>query len=1050
MRDTVVKGEHDATVPYHVISLISRGVTIIRIVKCTFQRVNEAVAVSIYRKKLLLKIEQCHFKENFGQSILLSFSAQLQHIESRIDFEELTFSNNDAGFASSLHLIRSFGENSNDNKPAPHILLSNSTFENNYAEAFFGAIYAEGVDLVIKNTTFYNNSAGNEESSIQAFGGAIFVESRTNVKVFNSSFIGNTCSGFGGAVFSRGNFSAINSFFRGTLDDATSPLLGDILYVTAGLQLENTTWHPSKSFRSNSAIWHPGSPKLERWSICIKGYFHVLCPVGHNITGHGLLRKSGMSTDRISMGCRSCPRDEYSLQSGQLRVVSTGSEIVSKSEKNVSCMRCRYGGVCEKGRIKARSNYYGYLTGDSKEVKFISCPYGYCCQGRDCRSYNSCSPLRQGTLCGSCIEGTTENLLNAKCVQHNDCRDRWFWFLYFPFGITYILFFMYIDKISKFLKGQLLWWESKIDNTIDSKSNSKGETKSESKSDSNIESKKNSKIVRKKDSKDESKIDSKDESKIDSKVDSKSKSKNDDRKDNKHFSNEEVQVSKIKAVEEHDLINNDEGETGEDEDVEKKADNLESTEERQTLHENKSANELQHDHQLIQSVDSTNKEDTVDISPNRNEDRQNSGAEKDQYSQIKSMEYSKEKSDVFSDIINITFYFYQMIFVIRDHDNALLTKTFAFIKEISNSFFTFSIGSKSVLSLCPLQGLTPVSKSILVRSIAIYVIAMILLMNVANSIYSALKNNYNKTGRLDLQEIKFSFSVRLRVTTIHVMLLAYSTITNMVINFVNCVPVNGNFVLYMDGTVNCFNWSQLIALIFVIFWIVPFPFALVIGIHCMHIKTLSYHEFIFGLLFPFCYVFWYTTRKCLRHYIFNDNDSDNKECRKRLHDENLTEKISVEEVLRRFEAPFKDHGEQTSLSKQPGIWQGVMIMRRLIIILLFTFVNSPVTRLYCIFIACLFFLMHHLIYLPYKNNLVNIVETCSSTILVVFCSVNLFFAYSYVSNVPPEHADNKISDIFNWLEVIILVFFPVLFFIVLILFIVGNCCRAIYKGCNIQ
>ena len=46
MRDTVVKGEHDATVPYHVISLISRGVVIIHIVKCIFHRVNEAVAVN--------------------------------------------------------------------------------------------------------------------------------------------------------------------------------------------------------------------------------------------------------------------------------------------------------------------------------------------------------------------------------------------------------------------------------------------------------------------------------------------------------------------------------------------------------------------------------------------------------------------------------------------------------------------------------------------------------------------------------------------------------------------------------------------------------------------------------------------------------------------------------------------------------------------------------------------------------------------------------------------------------------------------------------------
>ena len=981
MTDTVIIGEKESPVPYYAISLIITDVAFIHIVNCSFQNVNEAIAVSMYRKKLLLRVAQCQFKENSGQSVLLSFSSLLRPEESRIHLEGLKFFNNDAGFASSVHLIRSFRKDSNSKEPGPTIHLADSTFKNNYAQAFFGAIYADGVVLEISNTTFYNNSAGNEESSIQAFGGAIFVESETNVRVFNSSFSGNTCSGFGGAVFSRGSFSAINTLFRGSFKGSASPLLGDILYVTAGLHLENTTWYPSKSFRSNSAIWHPGSPTLEPWKIRIQGYFNVFCPVGHNITGHGLVREPGMLTDRISMGCRSCPRNQYSLQSGHLKVVSKASRIVSKHERKVSCLWCRYGGVCEQGKIKARSNYYGHLTKDSKEVRFISCPFGYCCQGMECRSYNACSPSREGTLCGSCVKGTTENLLSARCVKYKDCRDKWFWSIYFPFGIIYILFFMYIDKISKFLKGQFLWVESKV-------------------------------------------------------VDS-------DKEDDKDSSKGDVTgviESAEETIEEKALGNeaNDPAISVKDSDGIENMDSNDIEDHSKTDYKRKCSASPVHDENNDNIHDAANKPlpDTSGKAEIRNKPR--------------SAGHSKHKSDVFSDIINITFYFYQMIFIIRDHDNTVLTKTFAFIKEISNSIFTFSIGSKSTLSLCPIEGLTPVSKSILVRSIAIYVIAMLLMMNIANAVYIIVKRKCRALKRVNIGEVKYSFSVRLRVTTIQIMLLAYSTVTNMIINFVNCVPVNGHYVLYMDGTIKCFNWLQISALVFIAFWIVPFPFALVLAIHRMHHNSITYNRFIIGLIFPFFYVLWDTALK-FRRGLLNAVGTESSPCEastpsasEGVNDD--IDSISVEEILRRFEAPFKDSKGQTSISKQPGIWQGVMIMRRLIIILLFTFVNSPVTRLYCIFIACLLFLIHHLIYLPYQKNLVNLVETCSSSTLVVFCSVNLFFAYSYVSNVPPEHADERISAVFNWLEVVILVFFPVLFIVLLIIFVLIRFCTAIYRG----
>ena len=939
MQDTSIVGENDSQVPYYAVSLIIMDAAVVHIIGCTFIKLNEAVAISMHHGKLVMKLSHCQFQDNSGQSVLLSFSANSNMQASIVHLDRLEFTKNDGGYASSLHLVRSWEFSDKVRKPAPEVHLTRSVFRNNYAQAFFGAIYAEGVHLQIHSTQFNNNTAGNELSAIQAFGGAIFVESWTNVEVINSSFANNTCSGFGGAVFSRGQFSARNCEFRGSAKSSIKPLLGDILYATAGLLLENTTWYPDKSYRSKSAIWHPGSPTLESWNIKIAGHFVIYCPVGHNVTAHGLYRHPGMLTDRISMGCRSCPRDQYSLQSGHLKLVSIDDKVTFHDIRNVSCFWCRYGGVCEHGHIKSRSNYYGYISGHPEEVKFISCPFGYCCQGDDCVSYNSCSPLRRGSLCGSCAEGMTENLLSANCVKRESCKDRWFWLIYFMSGILYISFFMYLDRISAFLKGQLIWWETKLASIKEGSEVHQGP----------------------------------DEMLMHDAVEA-----------------EEATGSTCTNEKEEEDIRSEGGVFGE----------------------------------CSQSLQ------------NEEKDTSNQG-------------------DVFSNIINITFYFYQMILIIRDHDNVILSQTLVLVKEISTSIFTFSLDAESSLSLCPLAGLSPVSKSFLVRSFAIYVIVLLVIINTIEGVYTLFQKVFPSEEVGLTPNTNSTFTVRLRVTTIQITLLAYSTITNMTMNFVNCVPINGNSVLYMDGTIKCFVWWQIVAIFFIIFWIIPFPFALVLGITRLQDNAMSYHRFIIGLIFPFCFTFYCLLQRVLCCFWidakkdFHKCSEGDQEISEDLSDvervRQAVESSSVQEILLRFEAPFKEENPGT-ISTKPGFWQGVLIIRRLIIIIMFTFINNPVTRLYFIFTACLFFLMHHLLYLPYKKDVINFFETFSSATLVMFCSINIFFAYSYVSNVPPENADARISLIFDWFEVVILVLFPLLFCVLLLILVIARISATIYKA----
>eukprot|EP00794_Sanderia_malayensis_P009681 gene9681-10668_t len=981
---SVVVGELESDTPHYAISVMVSIAATFHISNCHFRGLNEAVAVSVKDIGWLkLKITRCTFRENAGQSVLLSFSPRANFAKTTARVESSEFTGNDGGFASSVHLVRLFDDEHAPSFPTIHV--HNCTFVRNFAQAFFGTIYADGVKLIISDSLFSDNTAGNTASSLQAFGGALFVESQTDVTTVGTSFVNNSCSGFGGAVFSRGTFRAINCEFVGPYSSSETggvmtPLLGDILYATAGLYLENTTWYPRASYQTKSSIWHPGSPKLEDWLIRIEGYFTAHCPVGHNITGYGMVRHSRMPSDRISMGCRSCRRREYSLQSGFVNVVSHQGVVSSFAKKNASCYGCKYGGICEHGRIKSRSNYYGYKLGEPPQIKFISCPYGYCCHGEECKSYNSCTGTREGRLCGKCVDGLTENLLSANCIETESCNDAWFWFLYFPFGWVYILFFMYLDKISTFFKEQLIWWENKV--------SLKGEKQEGEKEDG--------------------------------------------------FS------SAQEALENHSNSSSD---------ADSQCLNTES--------DSRQPAKSSHDDS---DADSATREDDPCINSAQNHDNETTTCE------------ASTNSGSYSEITNIVFYFYQVMLIVRNHDNIVISRAFAIVKAISTSVFTFSVNAESSLSLCPLPNLTPITKSFINRSLAFYIIGILILMNLVNSCCRFTCSTASMLKKSNHLKTFIDFSTRLRVTSIQIVILAYSTITNMIMNYMNCVQVEDVSVLYMDGSITCLTWWQIGLVVLTIQWLIPFPVALVLAIYNTHQDSISYNEFLTALAAPSCYILYRLCKAtCFcaghgdkeqstlthmsnaesvtpsgAHAFVGDSDRDGVT----LNASEMKTKIDIStraEILRRFKTPFATAHEgigsfqDVLRSNQPGFWPGIMLIRRLIIIMLSTFINNPVTRIYTMLFACLLFLIHNLLCLPYKSSAMNILETVSSATLVLICSMNLFFAYSYVSNIAPEDADSRVSLLFDFVEATILAIVPALLIIVILLALVSKFLVVVFR-----
>ena len=880
-----------------------------------------------------------------GQVIIAKFSKNVDETESSFLVNNSTFDNNKGLFSSALHFLVP-----EIDQTRIFVSVIGSTFTNNEGRALFGTVYVNGVNLRIEESVFAHNIAGKVHSAIQGFGGAIYIETETKVNVLNSVFKNNTCTGFGGAVFSRGSFNCKNCTFNGiSPGNYMKPLLGDILYATSNLTLHDTSW-TSPAFdagKSRPLIWHPGSPTIEDWRISVSGTFKVSCPDGHNISESGVIRDKFDFTKRLTLNCKPCPRNQYSLASGFLKVIQNDGNVSSRTENKAVCYPCRYGGVCSHGSIRPMSNYYGFRKGSiySNEVSFMSCPSGYCCKGDECQRFDSCSENRTGFLCGKCKRGLSENLISSNCVAPTQCHDIWVIPLYMLAGIFYIIAFMYLDSIGTFIKSQLIWWEQHITLKAD--------------------------------------------------------------------------------LEEYEALTPN------------------ATSER-----------------IVSSVPSTSKKDQDGI------DRTDNVAELlapalDVFESIQ----TNKGPDVFTDFVSLSFYFFQMFLLIRMRESIVLEHLATYVRTIYSSVFTLSIESNSnPMVLCPVPNLTAISKLLIIKSFSFYVVGLLLFFHGLVDLIQ-LKEDWNNQALIH-------FSVRLKVATIRIIQLAYATLTTTAMTLVSCVHINGQFVLLIDGSVKCYAWWQWNIFVVIVGWVLPFPVTLTQSLVDLKKKEITYHQFVLAWVFPLPYLCWsfFTRFKHWRQIRGRtrtattvEGDANENDTFEEMDSGNEMDQ-SVRVILYRMESPYKGksnhltaeerskyHGD--SQTPEPAFWSGVLIGRRLILIVVFSFVQTPVLRLYIALVICIGYLVHHMYYQPYLNTPSNIVEVISSSILIVFCSMNLFFAYSYVSDVAPEVADETLTVLFRWFEASVLVALPslcLLGFLCLVLsrafVLVGHCCQ--YLWCS--
>ncbi len=156
-------------------------------------------------------------------------------------------------------------------------------------------------------------------------------------------------------------------------------------------------------------------------------------------------------------------------------------------------------------------------------------------------------------------------------------------------------------------------------------------------------------------------------------------------------------------------------------------------------------------------------------------------------------------------------------------------------------------------------------------------------------------------------------------------LVFYQSIANMLFSFVSCVKLGETHVLYLDGTVECFEWWQILVVILIIFWVFPFIAILSVAQVLLANQMIPASEFFLSCLFPLGLLLWWFIRKL----------------RNQWHKEKGSPTPWYIQAVKIVQVPFRNTCVTT---KWYLSWNGILFSRRLLLILVHVFTSNMIWR----------------------------------------------------------------------------------------------------------
>ena len=886
------------------------------------------------------------------------------------------------------HNLASYSLSSNQHHSSPHYLafiqiyrceflvITNTLFTN----SSFGALSLSYCrEVRISASRFINNKKRVEEGQ----GGGALLSFFSSVIIKSSQFEANEAVLGGGTIHHVGGSLQMRNIVMHT----STTQYNSVLFCQSRGSLDNVTIHVLNFVGNNRTVvtllpFNVDFKRMGTWKI--KSMLHVSCATDQQISTFYERTPFSNSTDRftdITVGCSPCQKGTYSLHRGSLTLNS--SKVTNKQFKQeaITCSKCPPQALCSSGEVvRSKGGSWGYRVGDT--IEFQRCPLFYCCSpyGTPCISYNTCAKNREGPLCGRCKNSFSEDILSKKCIRDSKCTYKsvvTFWVIYILASVilTYIL--MYFKDAFLFVK---MYFALKKKQRRKRKGYCSSPLRHVVSMEEPLLSSNNSMVNDKNDQENELSMSSTDESDQD-----------DDyvQTDSENNSDKNNEISQIAGDDESAVLDNG-----------------------------------QQDHHY-QRIISPNEKTTLNClsisSQNQNVTSFNS-------------------NNTLSGVFKILVQFYQIESMLRVDSplkislvSRLKFNTSVFI-DLVLSVFNIKIiapvgGSKarestvSTFLLCPVQGMTAITKQFVLSSLPLACICVVLLSYIVNRCatrkkkpsdmihcyYSIPSTTSSSNSDENQSNSSKPFVNRLKGCVLQLFLIGYATVSLYLLNLVNCVSIDGSHVagltskgptnvLYIQGDVECYQHWQYGIVAVIALWVIPFPLSLYLSSQMLVDGVMTSNKFIFTLFVPF-----YTVLKTLLHKIFtykNTNgvyaslkgsllkdDGDSTSSKQRKHNQHDTDIL-----INILSGPFR---KTRKLGHPLIVWESVMVLRRFLLCVVYVMLQEDeILKLYLMLILLVLFGVHHGFIQAFITKSLNIGETVSLAVLTLLCCVNFFWAYS--------------------------------------------------------
>ena len=380
------------------------------------------------------------------------------------------------------------------------------------------------------------------------------------------------------------------------------------------------------------------------------------------------------------------------------------------------------------------------------------------------------------------------------------------------------------------------------------------------------------------------------------------------------------------------------------------------------------------------------------------------------------IQYSAKMSK-FSGVIKILFFFYQAASIIRINSPVKAQYLFPKFTDLLLSFFNVKIDiSLEYIKICPFENNDAISVEI-IRSGILIVCPFILLTKIMIcSVYKQTKSYITPIQQMTNNEpdsshihciddnvpiyAKLPFIVRVKNAYIQLLLIGFASVSVLSFKLVNCIEIMGKRYLYMQATVQCYTEWQIIVSGVIIVWVVPFWLSLYRSCYLLRDCRITPNEFLFINTFPpIIFVF------LLRSKFHNHNSWL---C--------IKDAMLAKEFLRVINQPFRNvSGKPFKIQ-----WASILILRRLLLIIVSTFLIIPFNKLYPMGLLLVLYLIHHMIVQPYKDRVLNIAEGVSLGSLCFLTVLNTFWAFTDEIDISKNSFFITTGYVFVYTELVIL------------------------------